>query len=232
MKLFTLSLLSLLLLLAAAIGFPYLLPTQISVQQSIYLQEPPEEVYPYLNNPTQWEHWSVLSKRHDPSIIHLYGGPLEGKGSRLQWSGDRAGNGYIHFTESISPSTITYLQTEKENPAGLQGAFYLNPAAEGTKVTWRQQVGLADTPLARLQGALRKYKMQQEQEQGLLGLKALLESKSKKRASLCPPLPTRTRPHPLQQVWPCSCRASVKNAPPKAARWLGWPVRNARPSAV
>ncbi|GAB3814672.1 hypothetical protein GCM10028895_07990 [Pontibacter rugosus] len=42
---------------------------------------------------------------------------------------------------------------------------------------------VAATPLAKLQGVLLKYKMEQEQDMGLLGLKTLLENQPKKRAS-------------------------------------------------
>lgn len=183
MKLLRIALLSLLLLTAAVFGFSFLLPTQVDVQQTTLLQAPPEEVYPYLNNPTEWEHWSVLSKKYDPSIIHLYGGPLEGKGTRLQWSGDKAGNGNLHFVESISPSTIVYQQTEKGALAGIRGSFILTPTAEGTRLSWRQQAFIGTTPLARLQGVLRKYKMQQELEQGIAGLQTLLQSKKKKTSA-------------------------------------------------
>ncbi|RIJ41693.1 SRPBCC family protein [Pontibacter oryzae] len=184
MKLLRTVLLLLLLLCAAAFGASYLLPTQIHVQQAIYLPEPREEVYPYLNDPTQWANWSVLSKKHDPSIIHLYAGPLRGKGSRLQWSGDRAGNGSIIFTESIDPDSISYQRQSTNSDKAIQGSFKLTDGGDSTKVVWQQQLILGPTPLERISGLLYKYKMEQETTQGLLGLKTLIHSKGKKRASL------------------------------------------------
>lgn len=177
-------LLLLLFLCAATFGASYLLPTQIHVQQAIYLTEPREEVYPYLNDPTQWASWSVLSKKHDPSIIHLYAGPLRGKGSRLRWSGDKVGNGSILFTESIDPDSITYQRQQAYSKNTVQGCFKLTEGADGTKVVWQQQLSLGQTPLDRIAGLYYKYTMEQETEQGLLGLKALVQSKGKKSASL------------------------------------------------
>lgn len=180
MKLLKIVLLALLILVAALAGASYQLPTQLEVQQSIVLDAPPEAVYPLLNNPTEWQKWSVLNKQTDPTIIHLYGGPMQGAGARMQWSGDRAGNGHILFKESISPQLLTYLQMEAVDSNQIQGSFELQPVEGGTQVVWRQQALVGDKPWQRVMGVVQRYKRQEEVEKGLLGLKTLLQNTSKK----------------------------------------------------
>ena len=170
------------LLAASAVAAYYLLPTKLEVQQSIVLQAPPEEVYALLDNPMQWEKWSVLNKQEDPSMIHLYGGPMTGTGARMQWSGDRVGNGLVIFTGSISPASLTYKQSENTATQSIEGSFTLAPVAGGTQVVWRQQAAVGDNPWQRLLGAVQKYRKQEEAERGLLGMKTLLLNNSKKKA--------------------------------------------------
>ncbi|WP_073851198.1 SRPBCC family protein [Pontibacter flavimaris] len=174
MKLLRIVLLALPVSAAVLLGASHFLPAEIDVQQAVFLQQPPEEVYPYLNNPTEWQRWSVLNKQHDPSMIHLYGGPLQGKGARLQWSGDRIGDGQLLFTESIQPGTIAYRQSQPGDTSAILGIFTLQAHKGGTQVVWRQQTALRQTPLAKLQGVLQKYKMRTEAEKGLQGLQKLL----------------------------------------------------------
>ena len=183
MKLLLIVLISLLILLAALTGASYQLPTQLEVQQSIVLNAAPEEVFTLLDNPTEWQKWSVLNKQADPSIIHLYGGPMYGPGARMQWSGDRAGNGQVVFTESISPQQLTYLQSEESDTNKLEGTFTLQPVEGGTQVVWRQQAPVGEYPWQRVKGVLQQYKKQEEAAQGLLGLKTLLQHSSKKKGS-------------------------------------------------
>lgn len=183
MKLFLKVLLPLPLLLAASAGAAFcLLPTELEVEQSIVVEAPPEEVFALLDNPTQWEKWSALNRQEDPSMIYLYGGPLMGTGARLQWNGDRLGNGLVIFRESISPSSLTYDQSENGAVKNIQGSFTLAPVAGGTQVVWRQQAVVGQNPWERVLGAVHKYRRQEEVAKGLLGLKTLLLNNSKKKA--------------------------------------------------
>lgn len=182
MKLLPKVLFSLLLTIVAVLAGTYLLPDRVEVEQAVVLDAPPEQVYLYLENPAEWENWSVLNKQEDPSMIHLYGGPSRGKGARLQWSGDVVGEGKLVFTESNSPVSLTYLQTENSRPGPLHGSFSLSAVSGGTRVVWKQSAGLEENPVARLWGVMHRYKKQNEVEKGLSGLKTLLLNNSKKKA--------------------------------------------------
>jgi len=170
-------------LAAAFCGIAYRLPTQLQAEHRVVLRVSPEQVYPYLNNPMEWPKWSALSKAADPSIIYLYGGPMAGVGARMQWSGDKLGDGNMQLTASASPSSIAYVQHETSLPDSVFGEFTLAPAYGGTEVIWRQKSAIGTNPMARLIGLYKQYRKQQEVEQGLAGLKMLVLQNTKRRAS-------------------------------------------------
>ena len=182
MKLLTIVFLSLFLLIAALAGACYLLPTQLEVQQRMVVPASPDEVYARLVNPMEWEKWSVVNKQNDPSMIYLYGGPMTGTGARMQWSGDRVGNGRVIFTEAIIPTSLQYTENADDETSRLMGSFSLEAVEGGTEVVWRQQAAFGDTPWNRISCMLKTYKKQDEAEKGLLGLKTLLMNNSKKKA--------------------------------------------------
>lgn len=182
MKLLIISLLSLLVFMAALAGASYLLPTHLGVQQSIVVAAPPSEVYKHLDNPVEWEKWTVVNRQTDPSMIYLYGGPMAGAGARMQWSGDKVGTGQVLFTESISPTALHYLESVGHDTSKFQGSFTLAEVKGGTEVVWRQQAVFGEYPWDRVNCLLQTYKKKEEVETGLLGLKSLLSMNSKKKA--------------------------------------------------
>jgi uncharacterized protein YndB with AHSA1/START domain len=103
-----------LLVAATAVYFgSFLLPDSYEVSKSIVVKAKPEQVFPYLNNPTQWEKWNAWNREYDPTMIRLYGGPMTGKGASQQWNGDKVGMVQMHFTESTPPSQLYYKQQTK-----------------------------------------------------------------------------------------------------------------------
>ncbi|WP_162053089.1 SRPBCC family protein [Pontibacter pamirensis] len=182
MKLVTIVISSLLVLTAALAGALYQLPTQLEVQQSIVLDATSEEVYTYLDNPMEWEKWTILNKQTDPSMIYLYGGPMAGAGARMKWSGDKVGNGQVVFTGSTSPTSLLYLESDDADTSRLHGSFTLTAVEGGTKLVWRQQATYGENPWDRFSCLLRTYRKQDAAEKGLLGLRTLLLNNSKKKA--------------------------------------------------
>lgn len=183
MKVLLIVLLSLFVLIAALAGASYLLPTQLEVRQSIVLNASPEEVYVHLSNPMDWEKWTVLNKQSDPTMIYLYGGPMTGAGARMQWNGDKVGNGQVVFTEGTSPSSLEYLESSDHDTSKVQGSFSLAAVEGGTEVVWRQYAAFGDRPWDRIYCLVKTYRKQNEAEKGLIGLKTLLLNNSKKKAS-------------------------------------------------
>jgi uncharacterized protein YndB with AHSA1/START domain len=180
MKALIIGLMALLVVVAAGYAGSFLLPDACEVSKSVVVKAAPEQVFPYLENPTQWEKWNVWNKDYDPTMIRLYGGPMAGKGAYQQWNGDKLGAVQMYFTESTPPSLLLYKQQIKNASYETLGSFSLEPAADSTRVIWQQKTQLEDNPISRYIGFFKQQKLEQEAEQSLQALKTLMEGSSKK----------------------------------------------------
>ncbi|MDO6391387.1 SRPBCC family protein [Pontibacter sp. BT731] len=186
MKASLIMLVSLLVASAAVVLGSFLLPDSYEVRRSLVINAKPEQVFPYLNNPTKWEEWNSWNKDYDPTMIRLYGGPLSGKGAHQEWNGDRVGTVKILFTESTAPSELYYKQQTKGEEFETIGIFSLEPLEDGTRVVWHQKSRVADDLYNRYRGFFKKIKTETEAEQSLLSLKELLDptDKSESKAQI------------------------------------------------
>lgn len=156
------------------VGFSYTLPRQALVLQHITIPASPEQVFPYLNNPTDWKRWSAWNKTYDPTLIYMYGGPLTGVGARQSWSGDKTGNWQMVFTHSAAPDSLRYDLKEPGTAIVTKGMFTLVKTAEGTQLTWQQVTPVEDNILALYKSVWHNYKTRQQVQQGLANLKSLI----------------------------------------------------------
>lgn len=169
-----------LLVASAAVYFgSFLVPDAYEVRRSIVVNAKPEQVFPYLNNPTEWEKWNAWNKTYDPTMIRLYGGPLTGKGAYQEWNGDKVGMVKVHFIESTPPIQLYYKQLIKGEEFETIGIFSLEPLEDGTLVVWHQKARVADDLYNRYRGFFIKMKTEAETEQSLLSLKELFEPTAK-----------------------------------------------------
>lgn len=183
MKLLLKVLLPLFALVVAAFGLSFLLPKESIAVKAVLVPAAPEQVFAYIENPTEWERWNAWNKTYDPSMIQLYGGPLRGKGARLTWNGDKVGRKQMVFTSSISPESLQYEITKDKEAHKTTGGFILEKAEGGTLVHWRVHTPVQDNPLGRIYGAWQQYRSDKEMEQGLLALKNLVQQNSNRRAN-------------------------------------------------
>lgn len=184
MKALLFVLVSLLVAAAAVYLGSFLLPASFEVSRSITVDAKAEQVFPYINNPTEWEKWNAWNKAYDPSMIRLYGGPMSGQGASQEWNGDKVGMVRMQFTESTPPSQLYYKQQTKGELHETIGIFSLEPAGEGTRVVWLQKSNLDNSTLGKYKGLFKKLKVEQEAEQGLMALKALfVKQKATAKAS-------------------------------------------------
>jgi uncharacterized protein YndB with AHSA1/START domain len=165
----------LLLLVSGLYVFGYFLPKQIKVKHTRTINARPDLVFPLINNPTNWARWSPWSKTYDPSLIHLYGGPVSGVGARHNWYGDLAGNWQMVFTQSTEPDSLTYELKQSQESGTATGSFKLIATKTGTEVTWQHIKPLEDNPVALYKGAWQNYKLEQDFKTGLNNLQVLLQ---------------------------------------------------------
>ena len=176
--------LRLLLLIAAIIGvlllFEQLLPRSYDFQQSVEIDSPNEEIFPYLNSLKKWPQWSQqFNMQVIDGLVIKYSGTDEGVGAAQTWTTIR-GPGKIWISESNPSKSITYLGGEESFPP-VTSTFLLDPSADGkTLVTWRSKGQLPRTPLFGLMNVISVYETQMEYqyEKSLAALKALVEQQN------------------------------------------------------
>lgn len=183
MKVLIIVSLTLTLLVVAALGLSYQLPKESIAEKTMLVSANPDQVYAYLENPTEWERWNALNKSYDPTMIQLFGGPMRGTGARLTWNGDKVGSRQMIITGSVNPETLQYEVTHNKEQHKTLGKFELKKTEGGTLVHWLEQTPLNDNPIDLLRGAWQQYTADKQMEQGLLALKVLAEQNSKRRAT-------------------------------------------------
>jgi hypothetical protein len=164
----------LVVLAAVFFGGATLLPDQIEVKQTIVVKATPDQIFPYLNNTSNWKRWSAWNITNDPSLIYLYGGPVSGAGARQNWNGDKVGNWHMLFTQSTAPDSLNYELKQEGQTIKSTGSFVLQKTEDGTLVTWIQRTPLEDNAVALYRGAWQNYKTEKEILESLTNLQSLV----------------------------------------------------------
>ena len=165
---------ALVVLAAGLFGFSYFLPKQAVVKQTMLVNASPNQVFPFINNTTNWKRWCAWNKNYDSSLIYMYGGPVSGVGARQNWNGDKTGNWHMVFTVSAVNDSLTYELRQDGQPAKSNGSFTLEKTEKGTLVTWQQTTPLEDNLLDLYKGAYQNYKTEKQIQEGLANLQALI----------------------------------------------------------
>lgn len=138
MKRLLVSLASIVLLVIAVVGGLALLqPDRFRVERSVEIAVPPERVFPFVEDFTQWVKWSPW-EHLDPNMKRLFGNPFRGMGATYSWSGnDEVGEGRMKITTARLPNGVFInLSFLKPWKAENQVEFKFDPTPTGSRVTW------------------------------------------------------------------------------------------------
>ncbi len=108
-----------------------------TVQRTVTIDAPPERVHLQIADFHRWTAWSPWEDV-DPDLERSYAGPESGAGAVYRWSGNRkAGTGRMEIAESVPPRLVRIdLTFEKPFKARNETVFRIEPAGEGSRVTW------------------------------------------------------------------------------------------------
>jgi len=171
--------LRLVLLIAAIVGvlllFEQMLSRSYEFQQTVKIERPAAEIFPYLNSLKKWPQWShQFNVEKIPNLVITYNGPDKGVGAAQTWTEER-GEGDLWITESTPNESLTYKNTFLNFPEATS-TFTLEPDGENkTVVTWHSAGQLPSTPLYGLGALLISGQMEYAYEKSLNELKALVE---------------------------------------------------------
>ena len=112
-------------------------PSEFRVVRTASIGAPPAAVFPHLNDFHKWDAWSPWAKL-DPGMKTTFGGPPEGTGATMEWSGNNeVGAGQMTIVES-RPNELVRIRLDFKKPfAGTSTAeFTLTPQGDRTQVAW------------------------------------------------------------------------------------------------
>lgn len=162
------------IVMLAAVGVGFFLPSAFEVRRSVEIAAPEAKVYDLVADPRAWSKWSVWVKR-DPKMDMTYAGPPFGQGAKWSWKSASEGSGTMEFVRVEPNKTIEYTLFFPDYGMKSGGFFRFEPAGKGTRVTWTNAGDVGKNPLKHYLAASMDRLVGPDFEQGLAGLKAVAE---------------------------------------------------------
>lgn len=111
------------------------LPDDWSVEESVVIDAPADEVAAYVKSPRRWSEWSSWSAAQDPTAEFQYDGPETGAGASFAWRGEQLGAGKLTITDA-SPTAVHYQLSFQGETFSENGKIAFQPIEHGTRVVW------------------------------------------------------------------------------------------------
>ncbi len=167
-----------LVIVIIAAAAAYIQPRHVIVERQISIAAPPEDVFPLVNSLQRGTEWSPWAER-DPDMEVSFEGPEEGVGNIMSWASevDTVGSGRQEIVESVENERV-----ETALDFGGMGAarawFILEPAGNGTNLTWGLDADMGNNPIGRWMGLMMDGLVGADYEAGLANIRALAEAES------------------------------------------------------
>ena len=159
----------LLFLLLAYLVLCFVSKSQLKLEESKVIKCDASEIFSQINDFEQWKKWSPWHLMDTSMKVTFSSSNTAGLGAKYSWDSENMGTGNQEITESIeNKSLITTMQFGKD-PSYNKGIFTLEPADNGTKVTWAfegSEVGFFAKPM----NMMMKGYLQDSYKQGLENL--------------------------------------------------------------
>jgi len=112
-------------------------PDVFVVQRSASIKAPADKIFPFINDFHQWPIWSPF-ENIDPDMKRSYGPVTAGKGATYGWEGNKnIGSGSMEILEAPAAQKVSIkLDFTRPFEAHNIAEFTLQPAGDGTNVTW------------------------------------------------------------------------------------------------
>jgi uncharacterized protein YndB with AHSA1/START domain len=166
--------LALILLVIVLVAIAFALPRKYEVVRSIDITAPAEKVFEQINDPRNWAKWTVWNQR-DPAMKMDYSGAPSGTGAKWVWQSKSEGKGEMEFTGSEAPKLLAYKLYFPDFDSRSGGQLVLEPAGNGTRLTWSNSGDLGNNPIMRWMGLAMNKMVGSDFDAGLKNLKALVE---------------------------------------------------------
>lgn len=162
------------ILVLGALGVGLFLPSKFAVSRSTVIAAPADRVYDLIADPRNWVKWGAWQRR-DPNMEIRYSGPPFGQGAKWSWKSRSEGTGNMEFVRVEPDRRVEYALFFPDFNLRSGGAFALEPAPAGTKVTWTNAGDVGSNPLKRYLAVSMDYLVGPDFDAGLANLKAVAE---------------------------------------------------------
>lgn len=165
-------------LAVAFVGLVVTRPSEFTVTRSAKMAAAPQAPFDEVNDFHRWTAWSPWEKI-DPQLKRTYEGPDSGVGAIYRWEGNsQVGQGMMTITES-KPGEMIRIKLEFIKPfAGVcDTLFTFTPVGEETEVTWTMKGNYVFITKAMSLFMNMDKMMGGSFEQGLAGIKEIVEKK-------------------------------------------------------
>lgn len=166
--------LSLIILVVLFLIIAIFLPSKYSVESSIVINRPIEQVFKYSVDLKNWPQWSIWI-RNDKKAEITYEGSGKDVGSKMYWSGEKIGIGTLLMEKIINNTSYT-VKVDIVEPWKIYSltTFSFESVKTGTKVTWTDEGNLS-YPMERWVGLFFNTQMENKFNKGLNNLKKQIE---------------------------------------------------------
>lgn len=118
------------------------LPGEWAAERSAWIAAPPEAIYPYVESADAWARWTPSPE----SGVEVFG-PERGEGSGRRWDDPGYGQGEFTISHTDPPHEVSYSVEVEGGSIRIEGRIRLEPADDGTHVTWREEGDFGWNPL-------------------------------------------------------------------------------------
>ncbi len=150
-----------------------MLPRTWEVERTRLVRAAPEAVHAVIEDPRTWPRWTHWTTERDATLKLRFEGPERGAGAKLCWEGQLMGFGELELTRAEPGRGVEYQTTWRGTDHGTRGALVLEPAPEGTRITWRDGGSLDWNPITRFFAPLFEAKLGKDFDAGLARLARL-----------------------------------------------------------
>jgi carbon monoxide dehydrogenase subunit G len=174
----------LLVVLVAAVGIAFVLPSSVHIERSITIDRPASQIYMLLSGYKRFNEWSPWYAR-DPAAVYTVSGPTRGVGAKFEWSSTKADVGSGSQTVvAAKPDESIDVELDFTGFGKSRARYALAPNGVGTRVTWSYDGQLpltfdgnfAWSVVGRYMGLAMDRMLGPDYDTGLANLKRLVET--------------------------------------------------------
>jgi hypothetical protein len=168
------------MLLALAV-WAWLLDPGWRIERRVEITAPPGPVFAYISILRNWPEWTAWNAHEYPSLQYEYAGPDWGVGATQRWTGGSL-KGELRVADFRPGEYLEYELKVDQSDTKLRGSLRIEPAGQGSRLTWSLWGESADNPFAKLMMRVRTPRIGRQFATGLANLQTRFRSGEEQHA--------------------------------------------------